>query len=79
MMMMMMIQLSRNWLLVTILGFAIGFGVLFVGWWAYRRWVLVASDVGSPRWRTPSFRSRLPFWRRTSVQKHYELVSRHEV
>ncbi|KAK5121998.1 hypothetical protein LTR85_004570 [Meristemomyces frigidus] len=71
--------LSRNWILVTILGFVIGFSALFVGWWAYRRYILATSSAEFPRWKSASLRHRLPFWRRVSAHKEYELANRHEV
>ena len=71
--------MAHNWVLVTIFGFALGFGVIFGCWWGYHRLVLKkpASDV--PKWKLASIRSRFPFWKRASAQQEYELVSRHEV
>lgn len=73
--------MARNWVFLTVLGFAIGGSVLLLGWWAYHRYVLHANlhDVPQARWKAQSIRSRLPFWRRTSARKEYELVVRHEV
>ncbi|KAK5167562.1 CSG1/SUR1-like protein [Saxophila tyrrhenica] len=71
--------MARNWFLVTLIGFALGFTIIFGTWWTYHRLVLKkpASDV--PKWKMASVRSKFPFWRRASAQKEYELVSRHEV
>nr|POE65107.1 mannosyl phosphorylinositol ceramide synthase csh1 [Quercus suber] len=74
--------MARNWVILTIIGFVVGFSVIFVGWQAYQSYVLVGSDVScgdAPRWKTAAIRSRLPFWRRASAHKEYELVNRHEV
>ncbi|KAK5133169.1 hypothetical protein LTR08_008105 [Meristemomyces frigidus] len=69
--------LSRNWLLVTLLGFAIAISLLLTGWFAYRRYFVRGGDA--PKWKSASFRQRLPFWRRVSGRKEYELANRHEV
>ena len=68
--------MARNWLLLTILGFAIGGSVLLLGWWAYHRYVLNSNSHDKPqaRWKAQSFRSRLPFWRRTSARKELSLI-----
>ncbi|KAK4961275.1 CSG1/SUR1-like protein [Elasticomyces elasticus] len=68
--------LGSHWILVTILGFIIGFSLLFAGWWLYTRLV---GSTDMPRKGKTSFRSRLPFWRRGSPNHDYELVDRHEV
>lgn len=81
-------QMARNWLLLTIFGFALGGSAIFAIWWAYRRFVLhlpIAASLGGsgsapvPKWKASSIRSRFGFWRRRSARKEYELVSRHEV
>ncbi|KAK3069656.1 CSG1/SUR1-like protein [Teratosphaeriaceae sp. CCFEE 6253] len=69
--------LSRHWLLITILGFIVGFGVIFSGWWAYRR--LAAGPAERPRHGKTSLMSKLQFWRRGNAHQDYELVNRHEV
>ncbi|KAL1590681.1 hypothetical protein WHR41_00704 [Cladosporium halotolerans] len=73
--------MARNWVLVTLIGFILGGAVLCFCWWSYRRYILVSHSASAdiPQWKTASIRSRLPFWRRASAQKEYELVSRHEV
>ena len=73
--------MARNWVLVTLLGFVLGGSVLLFCWWSYRRFILMPQSAASdiPHWKSASIRSRLPFWRRASAQKEYELVSRHEV
>lgn len=73
--------MARNWVLVTVIGFLLGGAVLCFCWWSYRRYILVSHSASAdiPQWKTASIRSRLPFWRRASAQKEYELVSRHEV
>ena len=73
--------MARNWVLVTLIGFALGLSVLFFCWWSYHRYVLAPHPASAdiPHWKSASIRSRLPFWRRASAQKEYELVSRHEV
>lgn len=74
--------MARNWLLLTILGFALGGGLIFATWWAYHRFFLrsrTSSEALVPKWKASSIRSRFGFWRRKSAQKEYELVSRHEV
>ncbi|KAK0947822.1 CSG1/SUR1-like protein [Friedmanniomyces endolithicus] len=70
--------LSRHWILVTILGFVVGFSVVFLGWWVYRR--LISGGSGSPRkGMALSTGFKLPFWRRTGAYNDYELVDRHQV
>lgn len=71
--------MARNWIFLTVLGFAIGGSLLFFIYWACHRFCLAHSRSNVPRWKTAMIRSRLPFWRRASAQKEYELVSRHEV
>lgn len=73
--------MARNWVLVTLIGFVLGGSVLCFCWWSYRRYILGSGSATSElsSWKTMSLRSRLPFWRRVSAQKEYELVSRHEV
>lgn len=71
------VQMSRHWILVTIFGFILGFGLLFLGWYSYHRYFLKApSDV--PPWKEQSIRNRIPFWARRSTRREYELVNRHE-
>lgn len=70
--------LARNWIVVTILGFATGGFAIFSVWWAYHRFAL-SSSADVPRLRMGSLRHKLPSWRRTSGWKNYELVNRHEV
>ncbi|KXL50792.1 glycosyltransferase family 32 protein [Acidomyces richmondensis BFW] len=72
--------LSRNWILVTILGFFVGFSVLYLVWWVYRRCLSFNFTEGASKWKGTS-RNRLPFWRRLSARKtySYELVNRHDV
>lgn len=60
---------------MTMIGFVLGFGLIFLGWWYYNRYLLTPADV--PRWKTKSIRQRLPFWSRRA-QSEYELVNRHE-
>ena len=67
--------MARNWVLLTVVGFILGGGALFAGWWYYNRYFLSPSDV--PKWKTQGIRSRLPFWSRQN-QQEYELVNRHE-
>ncbi|CAK1365826.1 Mannosyl phosphorylinositol ceramide synthase CSH1 [Cercospora beticola] len=67
--------MARNWVLVTIFGFVVGFGVIFLVWWYYHRHYLAPTDV--PRWKTKSIRQRLPFWSRRA-HSEYELIHRHE-
>ncbi|WPH00798.1 mannosyl phosphorylinositol ceramide synthase csh1 [Acrodontium crateriforme] len=69
--------MARNWVLLTIIGFTVGFSVIFSCWWAYHRFVLASRPA--PEWKVATIRQRLPFWRRVSAQKEYELVRRHEV
>lgn len=73
--------MARNWVLVTLFGFVLGGSVLLFCWWSYRRYILMPQSAAAeiPHWKSASIRSRLPFWRRASAQKEYELVSRHEV
>lgn len=71
--------MSRNWLLLTVVGFLVGFAVIFLTWWTYQRLILRKASADVPKWKTASIRSKFPFWRRASAQKEYELVSRHEV
>jgi len=72
------VQLARHWILVTILGFVIGFSVLFLGWWVYRR--LISGSGGPPKQGLALLTgSKLPFWRRAGAYNDYELVDRHEV
>lgn len=68
--------MARNWVLLTVVGFVLGGGLLFLGWWSYHRYFLVPSDV--PRWKSQSIRQRIPFWSRRGHQWEYELVNRHE-
>ncbi|KAF2171035.1 glycosyltransferase family 32 protein [Zasmidium cellare ATCC 36951] len=68
--------MARNWVFLTVLGFILGGGVLFLGWWSYHRYFLTSSDV--PRWKSQSARSRIPFWSRQRHRSEYELVNRHE-
>ncbi|KAF2208363.1 glycosyltransferase family 32 protein [Cercospora zeae-maydis SCOH1-5] len=67
--------LARNWVLVTIIGFIVGFGLIFLAWWYYHRYYLTPNDI--PRWKTKSIRQRLPFWSRRA-HSEYELINRHE-
>lgn len=70
--------MARNWVLLTVLGFAAGIGVLVFIWWAYHRFCLGRSSSDMPKWKKGAIRSRFPFWRRVSAQKEYELVSRQD-
>ncbi|KAK5151067.1 CSG1/SUR1-like protein [Recurvomyces mirabilis] len=70
--------MSRNWILVTIVGFAIGITVITLGYLAYRRFASGSTDAS--KWNKPTYGHRLPFWKRfTSSRQDYELVERHEV
>ncbi|KAH9827325.1 glycosyltransferase family 32 protein [Teratosphaeria destructans] len=68
--------MARNWILLTIVGFAVGISVIIMGWCAYRRYI-IKVPVDIPKWKGTSRRWR-SFWRRQNAQ-HYELVNRHEV
>jgi inositol phosphorylceramide mannosyltransferase catalytic subunit len=73
--------MARNWLFLTVIGFVVGFSLLFCIYWAYHRILLKQppGEVAVPKWKMASIRSKFPFWRRQSARKEYELVSRHEV
>jgi mannosyltransferase OCH1-like enzyme len=70
--------LAKHWVLVTILGFAIGFTVLGM---LYKFFVLNknnrSSGPGSPKLRF--LNQRVPFYRRISQKRSFELDDRHEV
>ena len=73
-------QMARNWVFLTVLGFTLGGALVFFVWWAYNRlYPTKAQTEGMPKWKSASIRSRFGFWRRASARKEYELVSRHEV
>ena len=74
-----LVQMARNWIFLTVIGFAVGFALIFSVWWIYNRFILKPPAHDVPKWKMASIRSRFPFWRRASAQKEYELVSRHEV
>ena len=71
--------MARNWLFLTILGFTLGGSLIFLIWWTYHKFILNRAAADMPKWKSATIRSRFPFWRNRSVQKEYELVSRHEV
>ncbi|KAF2719566.1 glycosyltransferase family 32 protein [Polychaeton citri CBS 116435] len=74
--------MARNWVLLTVAGFLVGGTVLFSIWYVYHRLVVDPSHHhrdAVPEWKRHDIRQRLPFWRRVSAQKEYELAARHEV
>jgi mannosyltransferase OCH1-like enzyme len=72
--------MAQNWVLVTLLGFVVGFGVLFGGFWVYHRYLLRQKGFEGPVKKTAVTGGSWMPWRRgrRSLQE-YELVSRHEV
>lgn len=64
--------MAHHWMFLTVIGFTLGFAVLFFIWWFCGRVVLSGTIKGR------NVNSRIPYWRRVS-QKDYELVDRHEV
>jgi len=68
--------LAKHWLLVTILGFVVGFTILGM---LYKFFVLNkrSTGPGSPKMRL--FNQRMPFYRRISQKRSFELDDRHEV
>ena len=71
--------MARNWVFMTVLGFALGGSLIFLIWWTYHRFVFSKAAGDVPKWKTALIKSKFPFWRGRSAQKEYELVSRHEV
>ena len=67
--------MARNWVLLTVLGFVIGGGLLLGGWWAYHSYFLTPSEV--PRWKNQTLRQRIMRWRTRNAQGEYELVDVH--
>ncbi|KAJ4367170.1 CSG1/SUR1-like protein [Neocucurbitaria cava] len=67
--------LGRHWLLVTFIGFAVGFTILGL---IYKVFFLNKRAPGSPKLRFAFASPRMPFYRRIS-QKSFELDDRHQV
>ncbi|KAF1983389.1 glycosyltransferase family 32 protein [Aulographum hederae CBS 113979] len=63
--------MGSHWIVLTIVGFVVGFAVIYGIWTLYGR-IVHAKNTG----RGLSLKRRLPFW---SSQQEYELVERHEV
>jgi len=74
--------MGAHWMLLTATGFLVAGVVGLALWWAYGRLLLFGSAKtrrggGQSKWAGAR---RIPmFWRRTSANKQYELIDRHEV